>query len=66
MTTNPLELIDKAIHRGEESTPPEETTPATVLDSLDWSENDSAQDLIERVDTGNGDGEENGHTEPDG
>jgi hypothetical protein len=53
MTTNPLELIDKAIHRGENPSP-EETTPATVLASLEWSEGDSAEDLVERVGAVNG------------
>jgi hypothetical protein len=50
MTKNPLDLLEKAVHRGEQPSP-DETTPGHVLEALDWSEDDSGQDLVERAGT---------------
>lgn len=46
--TGPFELLDNVIHRGEPE-PPEESTPEDVLLALDWSDDDSGQELVERA-----------------
>jgi hypothetical protein len=46
-----MELLEKAVHRGNDEAPAEESTPASVLDALDWSEDDSAKELVEKAGT---------------
>lgn len=49
--TGPLKLLDMVVHRGNSSTPSEEATPEPVLAALEWSEDDSGQELVERAET---------------
>jgi hypothetical protein len=47
--TGPLKLLEMVVHGRQQSTPPEEATSDTVLAALDWSEDDSGQELVERA-----------------
>jgi hypothetical protein len=47
--TGPFKLLELAVHRGPQPKVSEESTPETVLDALEWSEEDSAKELVERA-----------------